>query len=98
MAGGPCSHLSTLQATIEKMRSKFATHSLLITDNGTTFTSSEFEMFLKKNGIRQVANTPYHPATYGSVERAVQTETKMKKAAPNASMKPECLNSYSTVD
>ena len=40
---------ATSQSTIEKMRATFATHGLpemLVTDNGTAFTSTEFEAFL----------------------------------------------------
>ena len=71
-------------ATSATSRSTFATHGLselLVTDNGSAFTSKEFEEFLQKNGIRHVTSAPYHPATNGSVERAVQTfKTAMKKA------------------
>ena len=78
---------ATSQSTIEKMRATFATHGLpemLVTDNGTAFTSSEFEAFLQKNGIRHVKSAPYHPATNGLAERAVQTfKAAMKKASPD---------------
>ena len=80
-------HVATSRSTIENMRSTFATHGLselLVTDNGSAFTSKEFEEFLQKNGIRHVTSAPYHPATNGSVERAVQTfKTAMKKATPD---------------
>ena len=78
---------ATSRSTIENMRSTFATPGLpelLVTDNGSAFTSKEFEEFLQKNGIRHVTSTPYHPATNGSVEQAVQTfKTAMKKATPD---------------
>jgi hypothetical protein len=54
----------------------FATHGLpelLVTDNGSVFTSAEFEEFLQKNGVRHVTSAPYHPATNGLAERAVPT-------------------------
>ena len=76
--------------TIEKMRSTFATHGLpemLVTDNGSAFTSQEFTDFLRKNGIRHVTSAPYHPATNGLAERAVQTfKATMMKAPPNTSI------------
>ena len=74
---------STSSATIEKLRIAFATHSLpeiVVTDNGSNFVSKEFEDFLKQNGISHIRTAPYHPASNGLAERAVQTFKKgMKK-------------------
>ena len=71
------------QVTIEKMRTTFASlglPDLLVTDNGTVFTSSEFQEFLSKNGIRHSRTSPYHPSSNGLAERAVQSfKEGMKK-------------------
>jgi hypothetical protein len=67
---------STSTATIELLRKTFASLGLpevIVSDNATTFTSEEFTEFLKQNGIRHVRSAPYHPASNGLVERAVQT-------------------------
>lgn len=73
---------SSSQTTIEKMRT-FATlgiPEMLVTDNGTAFTSSEFVQFAKQNGIRHVTTSSYHPASNGLAERAVKTfKEGMKK-------------------
>ena len=61
--------------TIEKMRLTFASlglPDLLVTDNGTVSTSSEFQEFLAKNGIRHARTSPYHPSSNSLAERAVQ--------------------------
>ncbi|XP_038635087.1 uncharacterized protein K02A2.6-like, partial [Scyliorhinus canicula] len=63
-------------STIEMLRASFATHGLpevLVSDNGTAFTSGEFGKFLKENGVRHIKTAPYHPATNDLAERAVQT-------------------------
>ena len=66
----------TTAATVEKLRITFSTHGLpeiIVSDNGSAFTSQEFKVFVKKNGIMHVTSAPYHPSTNGLVERAVQT-------------------------
>ena len=74
---------ATTQSTIEKLRVMFATHGLpdiLVSDNGTAFTSTEFMTFTKRNGIRHIRTAPYNPSSNGQVERAVQTfRETMKK-------------------
>ena len=67
---------STAAVTIELMRKSFASLGLpevVVSDNAATFTSEEFALFLKRNGIRHVRSPPYHPASNGMVERVVQT-------------------------
>lgn len=62
-------------ATIRVLRNLMATHGLpelIFSDNGTSFTSEEFQTFAKSNGIRHRTTAPYHPATNGLAERAVQ--------------------------
>ena len=67
---------ATSTVTIEKLRAIFATHGLperIVTDNGTVFTSEEFESFLLSNGVAHTGTAPYHPASNGLAERVVQT-------------------------
>ena len=45
---------TTSAHTIQKLRAMFATHGLaelLVSDNGTAFTSAEFQEFLSRNGV-----------------------------------------------
>ena len=61
-------------APAEKLRTTFATHGLpevLVSDNGSVFTSEDFKVFTRRNGIRHVTSAPYHPSSNGLVERAV---------------------------
>ena len=67
---------STSATTIELLRKSFSYLGLpdvIVSDNATTFTSAEFAEFLKENEIRHIRSPPYHPASNGLAERAVQT-------------------------
>ena len=64
------------QQAVKFLRSVFSNHGLpdiLVSDNGSAFSSSEFEEFVKHNGFRHIRVAPYHPASNGAAERAVQT-------------------------
>ncbi|XP_018395382.1 PREDICTED: uncharacterized protein K02A2.6-like [Cyphomyrmex costatus] len=66
----------TANTTISKCRQIFAAFGLprtLVTDNGRTFVSQEFQNFLRSNGIVHKVTAPYNPATNGQAERFVQT-------------------------
>ena len=59
---------ATSSITIGKLQGMFATHGIpdiIVSDNGTVFTSDEFETFMKLNGIRHIKSAPYHPSTNG---------------------------------
>ena len=60
-------------ATIEKLRQAFATHGLpemVVSDNGTGYTSEEFGDFMARNGILDVKTAPWHPSSNGLAERS----------------------------
>jgi hypothetical protein len=67
---------TTTELTIAELRSIFAVHGLpkeIVSDNGPQFRSTEFENFMKANGIRGITSAPYHPRTNGLAERFVKT-------------------------
>ena len=77
------------RTTISILRSIFATHGipeLIVSDNGTPFTSYEFQAFTQSNGIRHNTSAPYHPATNGQAERAVQTFKQYLRKATEGSL------------
>ena len=95
-----CMKSTTSNATIEKLREIFATHDLpatLVSDNGSNFTSSEFEEFMKRNGIKHIKVAPYHPASNGLAERAVEYLKKVLKRWGKEAFKTKYLDfSYVT--
>lgn len=81
---------STSAAVIEELRTVFATFGLpevIVTDNGKCFTSSEFESFLKSNGIEHLTSAPYHPSSNGLAERAAQIVKKGLKKVKEGSIR-----------
>ena len=84
---------STSEATISKLRGLFATHGLpevLVTDNGTNFTSAEFAEFCKRNTVKHVRTAPYHPASNGLAERAVQVVKEGIKMIKSGDLTVKC--------
>ena len=72
------------ERTITEPRKLFATQGLLtqlVTDNSPQFTSQEFEVFLKSNGIQHYRSAPYYPATNGEANSYVQTIKQATRAA-----------------
>ena len=81
-------HTSTATSTvvIKELREKFAQFGIpqtIVIDNGFCFTSAEFESFLSSNGIHHLTTAPYHPASNGLAERAVQIINKSLKKNKN---------------
>ncbi|CAC5381590.1 unnamed protein product [Mytilus coruscus] len=78
----------TSEKTINALRCLFSSHGIpteIVSDNGPQFTSSEFETFLKKNGVKHILSAPYHPSSNGEAERAVRTFKQAMKTVKNES-------------
>ena len=84
--------------TIQKLRMVFATHGVpeqCVTDNGSPFTSIDFEQFLPRNGIKQIRTSPYHPSSNGMAERMVQMfKSAMGKMGVNREHLPARLQRF----
>ena len=60
---------------IRVLRTLFATNGLpevAVSDNGTAFTSYEFQELMKKNGIQNLRSAPYQPFSNGLAENRIQ--------------------------
>ena len=80
---------ATSATTIDKLQSVFTTHGLpkvFVMDNGTQFTSGEFQAFMKNNGIKHICASPYHPSTSGQAERSVRSFKEHMKCMPEGSI------------
>uniref|UniRef100_A0A914CQ61 RNA-directed DNA polymerase n=1 Tax=Acrobeloides nanus TaxID=290746 RepID=A0A914CQ61_9BILA len=65
---------TTSRATIRKLQyfcDHYGSPKILVSDNGTQFTSHEFADFCELNGITHIRSAPYHPQSNGQVERLV---------------------------
>ena len=76
---------TTATRTIAELRKLFAANGLpeqniIVTDNGPQFTSDEFSLFLRSNGVKHIRCSPYHPASNGLAERFVRTFKEAMKA------------------
>ena len=98
----PCIHPTTsvsTKATIDLLEDDF-THfgypHTLVSDNGTSFTSEEFQSWCKERGIVHLTGAPYHPATNGAAERLVQSfkQALRKSALPPKQALQEFLIQY----
>lgn len=85
---------STTIMKCKEIFSVFGIPQILVSDNGTTFTSSEFQNFLEQNGIIHKTSAPFHPATIGQAERYVRIlkDHLKKEEAGGGNIKEKLLN------
>lgn len=70
-----------LIAVLRDMWARFGLPKQVVSDNGPPFSSAEFELFLKNNGIAHIFSAPYHPASNGAAENAVKICKRVIKKA-----------------
>ena len=98
----PCIHQTSStsnQATTTLLEEDFAHFGYphtIVSDNATTFSSAEFQLWCHQGGIKHLTGAPYHPATNGAAERMVQSfkhSLKKSKLPPRPALQ-EFLMQY----
>lgn len=67
--------LMSIAAVLKELRAIFACFEIpevLVSDNRTAFTSTEFAEFTRKDHICHITVAPYHPYSNGQIEQMVQ--------------------------
>ncbi|CAB0000711.1 unnamed protein product [Nesidiocoris tenuis] len=56
---------------LDQLFSSFGLPEMVVSDNGTSFTSHDFQSYMKAQGIKHITSAPNHPSSNGQVERFV---------------------------
>ena len=84
---------ATTVSVLQTFFSNFGLPEELVSDNGPQFTAHTFSDFCKVNGIKHSFTPPYHPASNGAAERAVQMiKQGMRKMGPTMALKERLAN------
>lgn len=74
---------SALINVLSEIFSVFGFPKEIVSDNGPPYTSFELSEFYRERNITQTHTPPYHPASNGLVERAVQTAKSVLRKVAN---------------
>ncbi|XP_058449103.1 uncharacterized protein K02A2.6-like [Malaya genurostris] len=88
----------TTAATVKILRDLFARLGMpetLVSDNGSQFTSAEFQSYCTNNGIEHLTTAPFHPQSNGQAERLVDTfKRSIKKVMEGRATMCDALSTF----
>ena len=88
---------TTSTATIAKLReifSRFGSPETIVSDNGTQFTSHQFQQFCETNGVEHIRSPPFHPQSNGQAERFVDTFKRALSKMKGEEVTSDCLQTF----
>lgn len=89
----------TFEENILKLQdifNRFRVPKMLVSDNGSTFTSAKISDFCHQNGIKHIRAPPFHPQSNGQIERFVGTFKRVLQKLNVASTVSEILEIFLT--
>ncbi|CAI6351975.1 unnamed protein product [Macrosiphum euphorbiae] len=85
----------TSSSTVMVLREYFATWGIpgkLVSDNGPSLCSVEFETFLKNNGVFHIKTAPYNPLSNSAAENLVRTFKNYLKKVISSTNNKDCID------
>ena len=82
---------ATAKYVIKKIKAHFARYGIpevLVSDNGTQFTSQDFNEFTATYGFEHVRSSPHHPQSNGKAEATVKQAKKMMRRCKDSGDDP----------
>ena len=81
---------ATSFTTIQQLFAQFGIPETIVSDNGTQFSSSEFQQFCQASGIHHIQVSPYHPFSNGLAERAARIFKQGLKRDKQGTFRSHC--------
>ena len=82
---------------LQELFERFGLPETIVSDNGTPFTSEEFENFCKLLSINHLKSAPYHPRSNGLVERFIDVFKRAIKKANGIETENEELKEFLSI-
>ncbi|MFG1588194.1 DDE-type integrase/transposase/recombinase [Staphylococcus aureus] len=87
---------------LNRMFARYGNPKTLVSDNGTQFTSTEFQRFCQENMVNHIRIPPFNPQSNGQAERFVdtfkRTFQKLKGEGVTETVIQKFLSTYRSID